>query len=143
MALKVKKLDPTATLPTVAHPGEDLGYDLYALEDVQLNPGRMTPIRTGVAVEYVGGLKMGFLVRDRSSMASQGVAVFGGAIDAGYRGEVKVIMFRMGGSIFDIHKGDKIAQLVPIPVYAYGGVVEADDLSNSGREDKGFGSSGK
>ena len=82
--LKIKRLHPDAKLPTVAHPGTDLGYDLYALEDTVLPPGVAVKVRTGIAVEGLEGY--GFVVGDRSSMAARGVTYMGGRIDAGYRG---------------------------------------------------------
>ena len=66
--LRVKLLDPEAKAPTVAHPGSDLGFDLYALEDVVLEPGVMVRVRTGIAVEGPEGY--GFVLGDRSSMAA-------------------------------------------------------------------------
>src|SRR6202000_545938 len=84
--LKVKKLHPDAQLPTVAHAGTHLGFDLYALEDTALPPGVPVKVRTGIAVESPDGY--GFVVGDRSSMASKGITYMGGRIDAGYRGEL-------------------------------------------------------
>ena len=88
--LRVKLLDPEAKAPTVAHPGSDLGFDLYALEDVVLEPGVMVRVRTGIAVEGPEGY--GFVLGDRSSMAARGVTYAGGRIDAGYRGEILVCL---------------------------------------------------
>jgi dUTP pyrophosphatase len=148
--LKVKLLDERATLPTVANPGEDLGYDLYALEDTHVPFGTVTKIRTGIAVEgVVVGFdkRLGFLVRDRSSMASLGFIVTGGVIDTGYRGEIIVMMNRLSPSEpakmkHTIKAGEKFAQLVPMPVLT-GLVVQTDTLTETMRGDKGFGSSGK
>ena len=75
-------------MPVVAHPGEDLGYDLFALEDVMVAPCATVRVRTGIAVEArhpETGAPLGLLVRDRSSMAARGVVTTGGLIDAGYR----------------------------------------------------------
>src|SRR5271170_2076393 len=88
--LKVKLLHPDAKLPTVAHPGSDLGYDLYAIEDVTLHPGKPVKVRTGIAVEGPPG--HGFILGDRSSMAARGITYAGGRIDAGYRGEILVCL---------------------------------------------------
>ena len=152
MILNVKRLQPHAKLPTIAHPGEDLGYDVYALEDIELNPFNMVSVRTGIAIEAgehprqllqtCSAERFGFLIRDRSSMAKAGVAVFGGVIDAGYRGEIFVTLRNMFNTVFLIHAGDKIAQLIPVPVFA-GRVEEVGTLSDSCRRDKAFGSSGK
>jgi dUTP pyrophosphatase len=74
----------------VAHPGSDLGFDLYALEDAVLEPGVMNRVRTGIAVEGPDGY--GFVLGDRSSLAARGVTYAGGRIDAGYRGEILVCL---------------------------------------------------
>ena len=144
MALYVKLLEVGAKAPTVAHPGEDLGYDVYALEDTNVGPWP-TKVRTGISVEASDSLgnAVGLIVKDRSSMALSGMLTHGGVIDAGYRGEIVVLMSTQGtGAARPIKAGTKIAQLVPVPVltsYVY--IVE--DLAQSGRGDKGFGSSGQ
>ena len=145
--LKVLKLDQRATTPTVANPGEDLGFDVYALEDTILSPNTPIRVRTGIAVHYEKAEspqeKFGLLVRDRSSMASKGVIASGGVIDAGYRGELLVLLTFYGtGNSFSIKAGDKIAQLIPLPVLTGVGVMETDTLSASSRGQGGFGSTG-
>jgi dUTP pyrophosphatase len=142
--LKVKLLDPAATLPTVAHVGEDLGYDLYAFEDSWVFK---TPslIRTGIAVaaysDPFGYQPVGLIIKDRSSMASKGVFTHAGVIDAGYRGEIWVNMTYDHPSPYNILAGDKIAQMVPAPVLT-GNVIEVEDLGATDRGASGFGSSG-
>jgi dUTP pyrophosphatase len=147
--LVVKRLDPRAILPTCAYPGEDLGYDLYALEDTMVSHS-VTKVRTGIAAQhfhYVRGItsqysplaKDGLLIRDRSSMASSGVTVSGGVIDHGYTGEIIVLMTAHILN-YDIKAGDKIAQMIPIPVLTHD-VIQVDDLLGE-RGDKGFGSTG-
>lgn len=143
--LCVKRLDPAARLPAVAHPGEDLGYDLFALEAITLRPRATARVRTGIAVEARhphSGAPLGLLVRDRSSMAARGLTTTGGVIDAGYRGEIMVLMTNLGDSPVEIGAGDKIAQMIPVPVLT-GAVGEVEDLEVSARAEKGFGSSGK
>jgi dUTP pyrophosphatase len=143
--LHVKRLDPGARLPEVAHPGEDLGYDLFALEGVVLDPRHTVRVRTGIAVEARDsktGSPLGLLVRDRSSMAARGLATTGGVIDAGYRGEILVLMTNLGPATVELNAGEKIAQMVPVPVLT-GPVVEMELLEASVRAEKGFGSSGK
>ena len=117
--LRVKRLDPAARLPEVAHPGEDLGYDLFALEGAILAPRATVRVRTGIAVEARdprSGTPLGLLVRDRSSMAARGIATTGGVIDAGYRGEILVVMTNLADAAVHLQAGDKIAQMVPVPV---------------------------
>jgi len=163
--LKVKLLHPDATLPTVAYPGDDLGYDLYAIEDVTLHPGKPVKVRTGIAVEGPPGY--GFILGDRSSMAAKGVTYAGGRIDGGYRGELLVCLININQPEFrlraarneadevvdivleqtdvsiSIRKGDKIVQLSPFAAMTGGEVVVVDELSPSERGQKGFGSSGR
>jgi len=142
--LRVKRLEAGARLPEVAHPGEDLGYDLFALEGVLLAPRATVKVRTGIAVEARDprtGAALGLLVRDRSSMAARGLVTTGGVIDAGYRGEILVVMTNLGDLPVELKAGEKIAQMVPVPVLT-GAVEEAVDLEASVRAAKGFGSSG-
>ncbi len=142
--LRVKRLEAGARLPVVAHPGEDLGYDLFALEGVRLAPRATVKVRTGIVVEArnpATGAPLGLLVRDRSSMAARGVATTGGVIDAGYRGEILVVMTNLGDAAVELKAGEKLAQMVPVPVLT-GPVEEVESLEGSVREAKGFGSSG-
>lgn len=143
--LLVKRLEAGARLPEVAHPGEDLGYDLFALAAVVLEPRSTAKVRTGIAVEARHpdtGAPLGLLVRDRSSMAARGIASTGGVIDAGYRGEILVLMTNLGDAAVELKAGEKIAQMVPVPVLT-GPVEEGETLEASARAGKGFGSSGR
>jgi len=142
--LRVRKLDPGARLPVVAHPGEDLGYDVFALEAVVLAARATVKVRTGIAVEArhpETGAPLGLLVRDRSSMAARGLATTGGVIDAGYRGEILIVMTNLGDAVVVLQAGEKIAQMVPVPVLT-GPVQEVEGLEASRRTAKGFGSTG-
>jgi dUTP pyrophosphatase len=142
--LRVKLLDPAAKLPAVAHPGEDLGYDVFSLDAVSLAPQSTVRVRTGIAVEArhpATGNPLGLLVRDRSSMAARGLATTGGVIDAGYRGEILILMTNLGLTPVDLKAGEKIAQMIPVPVLT-GIVQQVESLEVSARADKGFGSSG-
>jgi dUTP pyrophosphatase len=143
--LFVKLLDPGARAPVVAHPGEDLGYDLFALEGATLSPHTTVKVRTGISVEArhpATGASLGLLVRDRSSMAARGVATTAGVIDAGYRGEILVLMTNLTDAALELKAGEKIAQMIPVPVLT-GPVQEVDTLEDSARAEKGFGSSGR
>jgi dUTP pyrophosphatase len=142
--LKVHLLRPGAKAPTIAHPGEDLGYDLYAAEDVRIAARGHTVVPTGIAVEITAdsGDPMGALLRDRSSMAARRLVLTGGVIDAGYRGEIRVLMENLGDRPAEIRAGDKIANLIPYPVLT-GEVEVVEDLSDSLRQAAGFGSSGR
>jgi dUTP pyrophosphatase len=142
--LQVKLLDPAARAPTVAHPGEDLGYDLFCLEGAILAPRATVRVRTGIAVEArhpATGVPLGLLVRDRSSMAAKGIATTAGVIDAGYRGEILILMTNLGDTALELKAGEKIAQMIPVPVLT-GAVETVSSLEESARAEKGFGSSG-
>jgi dUTP pyrophosphatase len=152
--LAVVKLDPRATLPTVAHPGEDLAYDLYALEGVCIRHNELAVVRTGIAARFfiVNSEKpYGLLIRDRSSLAIKGITVSGGVIDAGYTGEIKVLLrFQIpsfsgpDAGFRNINTGDKIAQMIPMEVLTSCPIIQVDTLENYfGRGSNGFGSSGR
>ncbi len=138
-------MDEAARLPVVAHPGEDLGYDVFALEGVTLARRATVRVRTGIAVEArhpQTGAPLGLLVRDRSSMAARGIAATGGVIDAGYRGEILILLTNLGETDVELKAGEKIAQMIPVEVLT-GLVEEAEGLEASLRAEKGFGSSGR
>lgn len=134
-SLKIKKLTNTAILPTKAH-ASDLGYDLYADETVLIDDQTVFKIKTGIAIGFPSN--WGCFIKDRSSMASKGFSVIGGVIDSGYVGEISVIMIYKRGTTY-INKGDKIAQLVPIPLTNFE-IEQVEELEQTDRGEKGFGS---
>lgn len=138
-SLNILRVSPDATLPTRAH-HDDAGLDLYSLEDILIEPGHGKVSRTGIAL----GLPKGFvaLVADRSSMAKRGLKTAGGVIDAGYRGEIHIVMWNIGSEPTHIKRGERIAQLLIFPV-ATPAVNEVSTLDDTARGAKGFGSSGK
>jgi dUTP pyrophosphatase len=141
--LRVRRLDPAAVLPRRAHPG-DAGYDLCALEDLVLGPGERAMVRTGIAVELPDG-HAGWVVPRSGLAARNGIALVNapGLIDAGYRGEVKVLLLNTDRTAeFEVSAGDRIAQLV-VAAVAGPDVVEVDELSESVRAEGGFGSTGE
>lgn len=144
LMLRVKLIEAGARAPVVAHPGEDLGYDVFALEAALLEPRVTVRVRTGIAVEARHPRTdepLGLLVRDRSSMAARGIATTAGVIDAGYRGEILILMTNLGRQTVELKAGEKIAQMIPVPVLT-GAIEQVDDLEDSLRAAKGFGSSG-
>jgi dUTP pyrophosphatase len=140
--VRVQRLDPRAKLPTRAYPG-DAGLDLYALDAALLQPGQRESVRTGLAVEIPDG--QAGLVLPRSGLAARyGIALVNapGLIDAGYRGEVRVLLLNTDSdSPCEIAPGDRIAQLVLVRV-ELPEVLEVGELALSARGDGGFGSSG-
>jgi dUTP pyrophosphatase len=141
--LRVAKLKEDAVLPRRAHEG-DAGLDLYACEAAHLGPGERWSVGTGVAVEIPPG--HAGLVLPRSGLArDHGIALVNspGLIDAGYRGEVRVLLLNTDpAEVFRIEPGDRIAQLAIAPV-ALTEPVEVEALAESARGDGGFGSSGR
>jgi dUTP pyrophosphatase len=142
MSLPIARLDERARLPTRAHDG-DAGLDLYALERVVLAPGERASVPTGIAVEIPPG--QAGLVLPRSGLAARhGISVVNapGLIDAGYRGEVRVLLLNTDREQrFELAAGDRIAQLVLVRV-ELPEVIEVESLSDSERGAGGFGSSG-
>jgi dUTP pyrophosphatase len=143
VTLRVLRLDDAARLPTRAHDG-DAGLDLYALEASVLAPGQRASVPTGIAVEIPPG--HAGLVLPRSGLAARhGISVVNapGLIDAGYRGEVRVLLLNTDrDESFMIEPGVRIAQLVVIAV-APVEPVEVAELGGSERGAGGFGSSGR
>lgn len=140
--MRVARLDPGARLPTRAYE-HDAGFDLYALESLRLDPGERASVRTGIAVEIPQG--QAGLVLPRSGLADRhGIALVNapGLIDAGYRGEVRVLMLNTDRlNTFEVAAGDRVAQLVLVRIEAPP-LEEVEELSGSERGAGGFGSSG-
>ncbi|VXB24035.1 dUTP diphosphatase [Citricoccus sp. K5] len=140
MNLKVKRTDPAATLPTRAHP-TDAGLDLYALNDVHLYASGRAIVPTGIAVAIPAGYYG--QIQGRSGLAARdGVVPAGGVIDADYRGEVQVILMNHSRNGWTAKAGDRIAQLVILPI-ATPGVVEVAELPGTERGHGAMGSTGK
>jgi dUTP pyrophosphatase len=143
MDLRVAKLKDNAVIPTRAHPG-DAGLDLYSTEIAHLGPGERWSVGTGIALEIPEG--HAGLVLPRSGLAREhGIALVNapGLIDAGYRGEVRVLLLNTDpAETVRIEAGARIAQLVVTPV-AIAAPVEVTELSDSARGEGGFGSSGR
>jgi dUTP pyrophosphatase len=141
MKINIKKLNENAITPTYAK-AWDAGADLYADKDYIVYYNSRELIGTGIAIEipvgYVG------LIHPRSGMAVKyGVTVLNapGTIDAGYRGEIKVVLMNHTGIDYEITKGDKIAQLV-IQKVEEAHFIEVEELSDSSRKSDRFGSTG-
>jgi dUTP pyrophosphatase len=141
-ALRVRRLDPRARLPARAH-DDDAGYDLHARDPEALAAGERATVATGIAIELPAG--HAGLVLPRSGLAARhGITVVNapGLIDAGYRGELKVVLLNTDrAAALEIAAGDRIAQLVVVAVAAPP-VVEAEALAATLRGEGGFGSSG-
>ena len=142
ISLDVRRLDQRAKLPSRAY-ADDAGLDICALEAAELGPGERTSVRTGIAIEVPPGHAV--LVLPRSGLAARhGIALVNspGLIDAGYRGEVLVLLLNTDRSQpVRIEAGERIAQLLPLQIES-AEVREVEKLSESHRGTGGFGSSG-
>jgi dUTP diphosphatase len=138
----ITRLDPAVPLPAYARPG-DAGADLVAAEDIDLAPGERATVRTGIAIALPEGYA-GF-VHPRSGLAAKhGITLVNapGTIDAGYRGEIKVILLNTDlVRAASLRRGDRIAQLVVQRVENVA-FREVPVLPESARGDNGFGSTG-
>ena len=141
LEIQILRLRAEAVLPARAYAG-DAGLDLSACERVELTPGERALVSTGIAVAIPEGFA-GF-VQPRSGLASRcGVTIVNspGLIDAGYRGEVKVVLLNTDlERTFVAEPGERIAQLVVLPVPEVE-VVEVEELPTTQRGVRGFGSS--
>ena len=135
--VKVLKETEDAVLPTYAHFG-DAGADLYANEEVDIQPNEVKIIQTGLKVEIPDGYEM--QVRPRSGMSTK-TPILGilGTVDSGYRGSLGVMLYNHGDIPYRVQKGDRIAQAVIAPTY-HGNFLISDSLSETERGEGGFGS---
>jgi dUTP pyrophosphatase len=136
-------LNAAAILPEYAHgPQEDAGLDVRSLEDTVLAPGIPQAVATGLSLEIPSGYEV--QIRPRSGLALKHAITVPNApatIDPGYRGELRVILLNLGQNPYQIHTGDRIAQMV---LAKYEAVEwEEGELSESVRGAGGFGSSGR
>ena len=137
--IKAKKLTEDAVIPTRVH-HTDVGWDLYSIEDVEIQSLESHVVHTGISLDLpIGSFAKIF---DRSgNAAKKGFAVLGGVIDNGYTGEIKVIIHNISKNPVKIRKGDRIAQFVLFKQF-YSEIQETDVILEKDRNDKGFGSSG-
>ena len=143
MIVRFRRLSETARPPARAHDG-DAGYDLHAAEPAKLGPGERASVGTGIAVAIPDG--HAGLVLPRSGLAARhGISVVNapGLIDAGYRGEVRVLLLNTDRErSFEVTAGDRIAQLLVVRVEGPE-LEEAAELADTGRGPGGFGSTGR
>jgi len=141
--LRFRRLSAEAAPPERSH-ADDAGYDLRAAEAAVLEPGERASVGTGIALEIPAG--QGGLVLPRSGLAARhGISLVNapGLIDAGYRGEVRVLLLNTDQSeSFAIEPGDRIAQLLLVRHEAPE-VEEAQELAETARGEGGFGSTGR
>lgn len=139
MKVQLQKLDAEAKLPSYAHAG-DAGMDVYALQEVVLRPGERTIVPTGIAMAVPQGYVA--LVWDKSGRAvKNGITTMAGVIDAGYRGEVGIVIYNASVEAVTIGKHEKVAQILIQPVVS-AELEEVDSLDDTDRGEGGFGSTG-
>lgn len=136
--IQVKRLTDYAKLPTRAYE-HDAGWDLYSAERAYFLPRSSLTISLGIAVAIPDDHCL--LILDRSGLALAGITRRAGLIDAGYRGEISVVLVNESNYGTTIQVGDKIAQMILLPV-PRSCVVEVASLSPAERGKRGFGSSG-
>ncbi len=138
----IRRIDASAVLPRYSHPG-DAGADLVTTVDVSLEPGERALVPTGIGIALPTGFVA--LVHPRSGLAADlGLSIVNapGTIDAGYRGEIKVLLVNLDPSqAIVLHRGDRIAQLV-VQRVEQASFVEVETLPGSTRGDGGYGSTG-
>lgn len=139
--LPIKLINPDAKVPTRAH-DTDAGLDLYSITDIVIKPKEKSIIDTGVAVAIPTG-NVG-LVFVRSSIGFKHNVTLSnsvGVIDSSYRGSIMAAITNHSDSDFTVKKGDRVAQLVITPIHLFSPTI-VDELPNTERGEKGFGSSG-
>jgi len=139
--LKVKRINKNAILPEYTHKN-DVGLDLFSIEEKIIEVGETTLIKTGIIIELPKNTEA--QIRPRSGLAlKNSITVLNapGTIDEGYRGEIGVILINHGMNSFKVEKNMRIAQMVIKPVIKVN-VNEVDEISNTERSDGGFGSTG-
>lgn len=137
--IKIQKLDPEARAPK-RHGEQDAGIDVYSNESHELAPGETYAFSTGIATEFPTGYVA--LIWDRGSMGLKGVHTFGGVVDAGYRGEWKILLHNASAMPVQITRGDRIAQAL-VQRYESVTILEVAELGASERGEGRFGSSGR
>src|ERR1700744_319580 len=140
--VRVKKLHEMAKVPKYTHAGEfgDLAADLCSVEDGTLNTGDVKTIPTGIALEFPP--EYGGIIADRSGLAVRGLTTFAGVVDPGYRGEIRGVVSYLGKEPLSIQAGDRIAQM-RIVRRIEANFVETEEIAETERAAKGFGSSGR
>ncbi|MEQ8308104.1 MAG: dUTP diphosphatase [Hoeflea sp.] len=137
--LEVKRLTPTASLPTRGSE-QAAGLDLYADESRPILAGRSQIISTGISVMIPEG-HYGRVAPRSGLAAKHEIDVLAGVIDSDYRGEIKVILHNLGYKTFPVQRGERIAQLI-LEKISIPEVVEVENLDITERGDGGFGSTG-
>ena len=137
--LQIKRLTLDATLPTRASPGS-VGYDLYSLNDLVIQPNSRDIVNTGICATIPTGC-YGRIAPRSGLTVKYGIHVGAGVIDPDYTGELKVCLFNLGSVPFEIKQGERIAQLI-LEKCSTPLIQEVNELQKTMRANRGFGSTG-
>jgi dUTP pyrophosphatase len=137
--VKIKLIHPDAKIPKYGSE-EAAGFDLYSVEEKIIPPGKTEMIPTGISLEIEEGYCWQFW--DRSGLGAKGIHHFAGLGDSDYRGEFKIILYNSGDKEYKIEKGDRIIQVVPVPIIR-AKFEQVEELSQTARGSGGFHSTGK
>jgi len=138
--LKIKRLHKNVKLPIKAKEG-DAGFDVFSNEKIMIGPGERHKFALGFALEFPSNNVV--FIQEKSGMAVNGILTMGNIIDSGYRGECHAILFNTSQKAITIEKEQKIAQMLLMPCYTGKEMIEVNELSETEREEDGFGSTGK
>ena len=138
--IKFFKFDERAKIPTRAHP-TDSGMDICSIENVWLDAGQVKTVSTGIGAVIPKGYEL--QVRPRSGLSSKGIWAAFGTVDEGYRGEIKVMLTNITLFEYMVARGDRIAQLVLVPVVRPTIEECEKPTEQTDRGESGFGSTGK
>lgn len=139
MKVEVKKFDEQATAPKFAH-ATDAAMDLFTCEDVVVQPGAVMKIRTGIGIDAPEGYAG--IIKDKSSVAAKGLLTLGGVVDAGYQGEIIVVMKNLSNELVTFEAGQKFCQIVFIKVEHPKIETVLEFSRSTARGEGGFGSTG-
>ena len=139
VVLPIRKISDDAIMPYYAKDG-DAGFDLRSSEEVWIPPGEKRIVKTGISMaipkDHVG------LIWDRSGIAAKhGITCLAGVIDAGFRGDVRVVLHNLGQKEFCVEKNMRIAQMI-INKIVHADFEEVNDLPETARNSGGFGHTG-
>ena len=141
MLLKIKKISPDAKLPSFAH-SDDAGMDLYSNENLEIQPREKVNIKTGIIMEIPKGYSG--LIWDKGGIANKSIHALAGVVDAGYRGEIIILLINLSNKTYKIKSWQKIAQILiqKIERPEIKEVLNDNKIQDSDRGNGKFGSTG-
>lgn len=140
--IKFYRYHPDAKIPTKAHGHDDTGYDLYTIEEKDIQPGQVELFKTGIKIEYPK--YFGSQIRCRSGLGKKGIQISNGpgTIDSCYRGDHGILLYNSTNEVYTVNKHDRIAQLVVEQALPYD-LIEVDSVNETTRSTGGYGHTGK